>query len=115
MSRPGPLVIEYQPLFKYLKAETRRSETQQCLLTAENPAKGYLSRLLPGTGQAIYCLLKLVSAYSLPKVSQIITMLEKIPTTVNSEKIRLILERKEEPVRILAPCAITRQAKRDLE
>lgn len=59
-------------------------------------------------------LLELVATHSLPKVSQTITMLEKIPTTVTTEKIRLILEKKDEPVRILAPCAITRQAKETL-
>jgi len=59
-------------------------------------------------------LLELVATHSLPKVSQTITMLEKIPTTVTTEKIRLILEKKDEPVRILTPCAITRQAKENL-
>jgi len=59
-------------------------------------------------------LLELVATYSLPKVNQTITMLEKIPTTVTTEKIRLILEKKDEPVRILAPSAITRQAKENL-
>jgi hypothetical protein len=41
-------------------------------------------------------------------------MLERIPTTVTTEKIRLILEKKDEPVRILTPSAITRQAKETL-
>jgi len=59
-------------------------------------------------------LLELVATHSLPKVSQTITMLEKIPTTVTTEKIRLILEKKDEPVRMLAPSSITRQAKETL-
>jgi len=56
-------------------------------------------------------LLELIATYSLPKVSQTIVLLEKIPTTVTTEKIKLILEKKDEPVPILAPSAITRQAK----
>ena len=56
-------------------------------------------------------LLELVAIHSLPKVSQTITMLERIPTTATTEKIRLILEKKDEPAPILAPSAITRQAK----
>jgi DNA-binding CsgD family transcriptional regulator len=56
-------------------------------------------------------LLELVATHSLSKVSQTISMLEKIPTTVNTERIRLILEKKDEPVPILTPSAITRQAK----
>ena len=59
-------------------------------------------------------LMELVATYSLPKVSQTIGMLERIPTTVTTEKIRLILEKKDEPVRILTPSAITRQAKETL-
>jgi transposase-like protein len=59
-------------------------------------------------------LLELVATHSLPKVSQTIGMLEKIPTTVTTEKIRLILEKKDEPAPILVPCAITRQAKETL-
>jgi len=59
-------------------------------------------------------LLELVATYSLPQVSQTITMLENIPTTITTEKIRLILEKKDEPVRILAPSAITKQAKETL-
>jgi len=59
-------------------------------------------------------LLEFVATYSLSKVSQTIAMLEKIPTTVTTEKIKLILEKKEEPVRILASSAITRQAKETL-
>ncbi len=56
-------------------------------------------------------LLELIATHSLPKVSETIAMLEKIPTTVTTEKIRLILEKKDEPVPMLAPSAITRQAK----
>jgi transposase len=59
-------------------------------------------------------LLELVATQSLPKVSQTITMLEKIPTKVTTEKIRLILEKKDEPSPILVPSAITRQAKENL-
>jgi hypothetical protein len=59
-------------------------------------------------------LLELVATHSLSQVSQTIAMLEKIPTTVNTEKIRLILEKKDEPVPILAPSAITKQAKETL-
>jgi len=59
-------------------------------------------------------LLELIATHSLPKVSQTIVLLEKIPTTVTTEKIRLILEKKEEPVPILTPSAITRQAKETL-
>ena len=47
----------------------------------------------------------------MPKVSQTITMLEKIPTTVTTEKIRLILEKKDEPVWILVLPSITKQGK----
>lgn len=60
-------------------------------------------------------LLELVATHSLPKVSETITLLEKIPTTVNTEKIRFILEKKDEPVPILAPSAITRQATETLQ
>jgi transposase len=59
-------------------------------------------------------LLELVATHSLPKVSQTITLLEKIPTTVTTEKIRLILEKKDEPVPILVPSAITKKAKETL-
>jgi transposase/transposase-like protein len=57
-------------------------------------------------------LLELVATHSLPKVSQTIAMLEKIPTTVDTEKIKLILEKKDEPVRILASSAITKEARK---
>ena len=59
-------------------------------------------------------LLELVATYSLPKVSQTISLLEKIPTTVTTEKIRLILEKKDEPAPILVPSAITKKAKETL-
>ena len=59
-------------------------------------------------------LLELVATHSLSQVSETMTMLEKIPTTVNTEKIKLILEKKEEPVPILAPSAITKKAKETL-
>ena len=59
-------------------------------------------------------LLGLVATHSLSQVSQTITMLEKIPTTVTTEKIRLILEKKEEPAPILVPSAITKKAKETL-
>ena len=57
-------------------------------------------------------LLELIATHSLPKVSQTIVLLERIPTTVNTEKIRLILEKKDEPVRILASSAITTEARK---
>jgi hypothetical protein len=69
---------------------------------------------MPITKRQYLQLLELVANHSLPKVSQTIAMLEKIPTTVNTEKIRLILEKKDEPVRMLAPSAITKQAKETL-
>ena len=56
-------------------------------------------------------LLELVATHSLPQVCETIAQLERIPTTVSTEKIKLILEKKDEPVPILAPSAITRQAK----
>jgi len=57
-------------------------------------------------------LLELIATHSLPKVSQTIVLLERIPTTVNTEKIRLILEKKDEPVRILTSSAITTEARK---
>lgn len=57
-------------------------------------------------------LLELVATHSLPKVSQTIVLLERIPTTISTEKIRLILEKKDEPVRILASSAITTEARK---
>lgn len=59
-------------------------------------------------------LLELIATHSMPKVSETIALLERIPTTVTTEKIKLILEKKDEPVRILASSAITRQAKETL-
>lgn len=59
-------------------------------------------------------LLELIAKYSLTKVNETIVHLEKIPTKVNTEKIQLILEKKEVPPPVLAPSAITRQAKETL-
>jgi transposase/predicted transcriptional regulator len=56
-------------------------------------------------------LLELAATHSMPKVNETIALLERIPTAVNTEKIKLILEKKDEPVPILAPSAITKQAK----
>jgi len=59
-------------------------------------------------------LLELIATHSLPAVCETIALLERIPTTVNTEKIKLILEKKDEPIRITPPSAITRQAKETL-
>jgi len=53
-------------------------------------------------------LLELVATHSLSAVCETIALLEKIPTMVTTEKIKLILEKKDEPVPILAPSAITK-------
>ena len=56
-------------------------------------------------------LLELIATYSLPAVCEAIALLERIPTAVSTEKIRLILERKNDPIRKTPSSAITKQAK----
>ncbi len=73
--------------------------------------KAVYQKYYQGQEKQFLQLLELIATHSLPKVCETIVLLERIPTTVNTEKIRLILEKKDEPVTILAPSAITRQAK----
>lgn len=56
-------------------------------------------------------LLGLVADHSLPAVREAISLLERIPTTITTEKIRVILERKNDPIRKTPSSVITKQAK----
>lgn len=76
--------------------------------------KGIYRKYYQGQERQFLQLLDLIATHSLPEVIETIDKLEKIPTPVNTEKIKLILEKKDEPARILAPSAITRQAKETL-
>ena len=104
-------INHYLKTLKFKPGALKRSSAFSQLKTE---LKEIYRKYYQGQERQFLQLLELIATYSLPKVSQTITMLEKIPTTVNTEKIRLILEKKDEPAPILAPSAITRQAKENL-
>jgi transposase-like protein len=104
-------INHYLKTLKFKPAALRRSSAFSQM---KPELKAIYRKYYQGQEKQFLQLLELIATYSLPKVSQTITMLEKIPTTVTTEKIRLILEKKDEPAPILVPCAITRQAKETL-
>ena len=73
--------------------------------------KDIYRRYYQGQEKQFLELLELIATHSLPAVGGTISLLEKIPTSINTEKIRLVLERKNEPIRITPSSAISRQAK----
>jgi len=104
-------INHYLKTLKFKPGALRRSSAFSQL---KPELKAIYNKYYQGQERQYLQLLDLVATYSLPKVSQTITMLEKIPTMVNTEKIRLVLEKKDEPIPILVPCAITKQAKESL-
>jgi hypothetical protein len=78
--------------------------------------KAIYQRYYQGKEKSFIELLELIAKHHLLAVEQAITILEKInPTGVNTEKIRTILERRDDPPqRIIPPSEIETQAKRIL-
>ena len=102
--------LDINHYLKTLKFKPGALKRSSAFLQIKPELKAIYHKYYQGQERQFIDLLELVATHSLPNVSQTITMLEKIPTTVTTEKIRLILEKKDEPVRMLAPSAITRQA-----
>jgi len=103
--------LDINHYLKTLKFKPGALGRSSAFLQIKPELKAIYHKYYQGKERQYLQLLELVATHSLPNVSQTITLLERIPTTVNTEKIKLILEKKEEPVPILAPSAITRQAK----
>lgn len=101
-------ISHYLKTLKLKPAALRRSSA---FFQLQTQLKVIYHQYYEGQERQFIDLLELIASYSLPVVSETITMLEKIPTMVTTEKIRLILEKKEEPVPTLAPSDITRQAR----
>jgi len=106
--------LDINHYLKTLKFKPGALKRSSAFLQMKPQLQAIYHKYYQGQEKQFLQLFDLIATHSLPKVSQTITVLEKIPTTVNTEKIRLILEKKEEPAPILVPCAITRQAKETL-
>ncbi len=96
---------------KTLKLKSGALKRSTALAQMKPELKAIYRKYYQGREKQFLELLELIATHSLPKVCETIVLLEKIPTTVNTEKIRLILEKKDEPVRILSS-AITTEARK---
>jgi len=103
--------LDINHYLKTLKLKPGALKRSSAFLQIKPELKAIYHKYYQGQEKQFLQLLELIATHSLPKVSETIALLEKIPTTVTTEKIRLILEKKDEPVPMLTPSAITRQAK----
>lgn len=110
----GSWQLNINHYLKTLKFKPGALKRSSAFFQLKTELKEIYRKYYQGQERQFLQLLELVATHSLPKVSETIAMLEKIPTGVNTEKIQLILEKRDEPAPILAPSDITRQAKETL-
>ena len=103
--------LDISHYLKTLQLKPGALKSSSAFAQMKSELKAIYRKYYQGQGRQFLQLLGLVAEYSMPAVCEAIAQLERIPTAVNTEKIRLILEKKDEPVPILAPSAIRKQAK----
>ena len=104
--------LDINHYLKTLKIKPGALKRSRAFSQMKPELKAIYQKYYQGQEKQFLQLLELIATHSLPKVCETISLLERIPTTVNTEKIRLILEKKDEPVRILVSSAITTEARK---
>lgn len=94
-----------------LKLKPGALKRSSALAQIKPKLKNIYQNYYEGKEKQFLALLHLVALHGLPAVCTSITELEKLPTTVSTEKIRLVLERKKDLIRKAPPSSITKQAR----
>lgn len=103
--------LDINHYLKTLKLKPGALKRSTALAQMKPDLKAIYRQYYEGKEKQFLELLGLVADHSLPAVREAISLLERIPTTITTEKIRVILERKNDPIRKTPSSVITKQAK----